>query len=342
MRRPGLALFALLPIALLAGVASAEGPALHPHESMNNWGKWGADDERGAVHYITPERIVAASKLIRSGRVFSLAIPIDANGPVFPPRQPPLHTMLATGADYVADPGYAPFGPTPMRFADDHIAMPLQGSTQWDALSHAWYGGKLYNGVPESAIRSAPAAGGATKLGIEHWKESLVGRGVLVDVVAYKGGSLPPGTPITRADVEGALAKQGSKVEPGDIVIFRTGWVPGWFELETPTERVEYIAAPQTGITNDVVPWIDENRIAAVAADSLAFERLPNDIDPSLVAPLHGNLLRDLGVAIGEVWWLEELAAECAKDGRYEFFLAAQPLNIPGAVGSPLNPVAIK
>jgi kynurenine formamidase len=342
MHRLGLAPLLIVVIPMAASVASAEGPALHPHESMNNWGTWGADDERGAVNYITPERIVAASKLIKSGKMFSLAIPIAADGPVFPPRQPPLHTMLATGADFVADPGFSPFGPSPMRFADDHISMPLQGSTQWDALSHAWYGDELYNGVSQAAIRSAPAAGGATKLGIQHWKESLIGRGVLVDVVAYKGGTLPPGYPITRADVEGALEKQGTKVQTGDIVIFRTGWVPGWYALETPTQRVEYIAAPHTGITSDVVPWIHEHRIAAVAADSLALERLPNDIDPSLVVPLHGNLLRDLGVAIGEIWWLEELAADCAKDGRYEFFLAAQPLNIPGAVGSPLNPVAIK
>ena len=324
------------------GSARGEGPALHPHGEVNNWGAWGKDDERGAANYITPERIVAAGKLIQSGRTFSLAIPLDEHGPVFPPRMPPHHTMVITGADYIADPSVAPFGPSPMRFADDYIYMPLQGSTQWDALSHAWYEGTLYNGVPESAIRSAPSAGGATKLGIQNVKDSLVGRGVLVDVVAYKGGSLPPGYPITRADVEGALEKQGTKVRPGDIVLFRTGWVPGFYALETPAEKLAYVAAEHTGLTSDVVPWIQQNRLAAVAADSLALERIPNDIAPEMVVPLHGNLLRDLGVYIGEIWWLEDLAADCAVDGRYEFFLAAQPLNIPGAVGTPLNPIAIK
>jgi kynurenine formamidase len=91
-----------------------------------------------------------------------------------------------------------------------------------------------------------------------------------------------------------------------------------------------------------VVPWVKEKQIAAIAADTVALERLPNEIDPEMAVPVHGNLLRDLGVYIGEIWWLEELAADCAADGRYEFFLAAQPLNIPGAVGSPLNPIAIK
>ena len=131
-------------------------------------------------------------------------------------------------------------------------------------------------------------------------------------------------------------------MRPGDIVVFRTGWVPGFYALKTPAEKLAYIGAEHTGITSDVVPWIQANRVAAVAADSLALERVPNDIDPDMVVPLHGNLLRDLGVYIGEIWWLEELAADCAKDGRYEFFLAAQPLNITGAVGSPLNPIAIK
>jgi len=320
--------------------ASADGPALHPHESMNNWGKWGADDERGAANYITPERIVAASKLIQTGKTFSLAIPLDSTGPVFPPRTPPHHTMTATGADYAADPSFNPFGESPIRFADDYIYMPLQGSTQWDGLSHGWYGGKLYNGVPESAIRSSQA-GGATKLGIQNVKTGFVGRGVLIDVVRYKGGPLPTGYSITRADLEGALKKQKTKVLPGDVVIVRTGLVPQWYTLD-PAGKLAYFAQPMTGLGSDTVPWIAEMEIAGIAADNIALERIPNETDPASVIPLHGNLLRDLGVYIGEIWWLEELAEDCAKDGRYAFFLAAQPLNITGAVGSPLNPIAIK
>jgi len=323
-----------------AGTAGADAPALYPHEELNNWGKWGADDERGAANYMTPERIASAARLIRSGRTFSLAIPIDSNGPVFPPRLPPHHTMTIAGVDYMAAPGSAPFGESPIRFADDYLYMALQGSTQWDGLSHGWYGDSLYNGVPQSAIRSSQA-GGATKLGIENVKTAFVGRAVLIDVVRHKGGELPVGYTITRADLEGALKAQKSHVRRGDIVIVRTGVVPRWYELD-PAGRAAFFAEPMAGLGSDTVPWIQEQEIAAIAADNIALERVPHETAPEMVVPLHGNLLRDLGVYIGEIWWLEELAEDCAQDGRYEFFLAAQPLHIPGAVGSPLNPIAIK
>jgi len=337
------ALIAPLTLALLLASAAAPadpGPALYPHEEINRWGEFGADDQRGAANFITPEKRVEAGKLIQTGKTFSLAIPLDATGPVFPPRQPPHHTMTVTGADYLASPEVAPFGPSPIRFADDYIYMPLQGSSQWDALSHAWYGGSLYNGVPEAAIRSSEA-GAATKLGIENVKDTLVGRGVLVDVLRHKGGSLPTGYPITRADIEATLVAQGTEVREGDIVVIRTGLVPSWYTLDA-AGKAQFFIDPQTGITSDVVPWVKEKKIAAIAADTLALERVPNDIAPEMMVPVHGNLLRDLGVYIGEIWWLEELAADCAADGRYAFFLAAQPLNITGAVGSPVNPIAIK
>lgn len=316
------------------------GPALYPHDEIHRWGAFGAEDQRGAANFIEPEQLVAAARLIQSGKIFSLAIPLDATGPVFPPRLPPHHTMVVTGADYVADPSVSPFGPSPIRFADDYIYMPLQGSSQWDALSHGWYGGSLYNGVPESAIRSS-GAGGATKLGIQNVKDGLVGRGVLIDVLGAKGGSLPAGYSITRADLEATLASQQSEVRKGDMVIVRTGVVPAWYTLG-PEQKARFFTDPQTGLASDVVPWVKEHEIAGIAADNVALERIPNEIAPELVVPLHGNLLRDLGVYIGEIWWLEELAADCAADGRYDFFLAAQPLNITGAVGSPVNPIAIK
>ncbi|MDX1385740.1 MAG: cyclase family protein, partial [Thermoanaerobaculia bacterium] len=296
--------FAISTVLVGAGTSLAgdPGPALHPHDEIHRWGTWGADDERGAANYITPDKLVAAARLIQKGRTFSLAIPLDQTGPVFPPRIPPHHTMTATGADYVANPKAAPFGPSPIRFADDYIYMPLQGSSQWDGLSHGWYGGSLYNGVPESAIVSS-TAGGATKLGIENVKDGLVGRGVLIDVVRAKGGSLPPGYSISRSDLEEALAAQKTEVREGDIVLVRTGVVPAWYEL-SPLEKARFFDHPQAGVTSDVVPWVKETKIAAMAADNLALERVPSEIDPEMFVPMHGNLLRDLGVYIGEIWWL--------------------------------------
>ena len=307
-------------------------------DKPSNWGKWGKDDERGAANYIQPQQIVQAAKLIKSGKTFSLAIPLDNTGPVFPSRIAPQHIMVATGADYTAG-QTSPYGNA--KFADDYIYMPLQGSTQWDALSHAWYGDTLYNGVDQGAIKSAPAAGGATKLGIENVKTGFVGRGVLIDVVAYKGGSLPEGYAISRADIEGALKKQKSAVKEGDVVIIRTGVVPDYYKLAGPAEKMQFIASPQAGIDLDVVDWAAESKVSGLAADNIALEVIPNP-SPEKTFAVHGALLKDLGIYIGEIWWLEELAADCEADGRYEFFLAAQPLNITGAVGSPLNPIAVK
>jgi len=304
----------------------------------NNWSKWGDDDQLGAANYITPRTIVKAAELIKEGQVFSLAIPIDQSGPVYPGRLAPHHTMVNAGTDY--DAGMPPMVGK-MKFADDYIYMPLQGSTQWDALSHAWYQDTLYNGVPQGAIRSSPGAGGATRLGIENLKTSMIGRGVLIDVLAHKGGSLPPGYAISRDDIEETLEAQGTKIRRGDIVLIRTGFVRDYYLIQDVHEQQQYVAGPHTGIGADVVKWIDKEEIAAVAADNLGLEVWPK-ANPDDQLTIHGSLLRDLGVYIGEIWWLEELAADCAEDGRYEFFLAAQPLNIPGAVGSPLNPVAIK
>ena len=105
------------------------------------------------------------------------------------------------------------------------------------------------------------------------------------------------------------------------------------------SERPQWFAT-QVGITKDVIPWIKESEIAAIATDNVGVEQAPNPDGKDW--NLHGNLLRDLGVFLGEIWWLEELAEDCADDGRYEFFISAPPLNIPGAVGSPLNPIAVK
>jgi kynurenine formamidase len=333
-------LIGMIVLLTLAGTTHAQYEDVrHPHESMSNWGQWGPEDQKGAANYISPEAVVTAAKLIRSGKSFSLAIPLDSLGPVFPGRTKPVVTTAVTGVDYGEGeaPGFLAF----THFADDYLHMPLQGSTQWDGLSHGWYGEQLYNGFSNKQIHSSPWFGGATVLGIENIKDSLIGRGVLIDIVRHKGGSLPRGYSITRADIEGALKEQGTQVLPGDIVVLRTGVVPGWYKLKGLVEQAHFWEA-QAGIVKDVIPWIKEKKIAGMAADNISLERNPHPEHPELGTPLHGNIIRDLGVYIGEIWWLEELAEDCAKDGRYEFFLAAQPLNIPGGVGSPLNPVAIK
>ena len=155
-------------------------------DRLHNWGRWGTGDEIGTANFITPDTIAAAATLVRRGVVFSCAIPFEARGPRYPTRLPPQHLMKRSGADYAA--GHPTYGTMPdggMKFADDYLFAALQCSTQWDALSHAWYGDTLYNGVPETEIRST----GAARLGIEKLYQHFVGRGVLLDLPrAMNGG----------------------------------------------------------------------------------------------------------------------------------------------------------
>ena len=300
---------------------------------LSNWGRWGPKDEIGTANFITPETIVAAATLVRRGVVFSLALPLDEKGPVYPGRQAPKHLMTLSGADYHA--GLRSFGSEGIKFADDYLFTALQASTQWDALSHAWYGDKLYNGFPETDVRGT----GARRLGIDKLYRHFVGRGVLLDLprALDSGDRLEQGYAITAADLERAVAFAKSDVRQGDIVLIRTGHVPWFYQLEN--KREFWKGAPGLGRTT--VAWLHERSVAAVAMDNITVEVQPAE-EHGQHLPLHGALLRDLGLTLGEMFDLEALAADSAEDGVYESLFVGQPLRIPGAVGSPLNPLAIK
>jgi len=304
---------------------------------LSNWGRWGADDEIGTANFITPEAIVRAARLVRKGVVFSCAIPIDERGPVYPGRLPPKHVMTLSGADYAA--GQKGVGTIPeggMKFADDYIFAALQSTTQWDALSHAWYGQELYNGVSEREIRGST---GARKLGIEKLHRHFVGRGVLLDVAraVNEGRRLSPGYAVTPDDLDRAVALARVPIERGDILLVRTGHLPWFYEL---TDKREFWSGAP-GLGRATVAWLHDREIAAVAVDNLTAEVQPAE-EPGNSFPLHGALIRDLGLTVGEMFDLETLATDCAEDGVYEFLFVAQPLRVVGAVGSPINPLAIK
>ncbi len=301
---------------------------------LRNWGRWGADDERGTLNFITPDAIVKAAGLVKRGAVFSLAIPFDASGPQGRKsrRFNPIHQMTLTGPDFTSGAITRPGG---VGFTDDIVIMPLQCATQWDALSHCFLDGQLYNGYDATLVSSA----GARRNGIEKIARGVVARGVLVDVPREKGVPwLEPGQAITVEDLEAALARQQVTVGSGDALVVRTGHIT---MCRAKGEWGDYAGGPAPGLSFSTAGWIHEREVAAVATDTWGMEVQPHEI-PDTYQPLHQIFIPNMGLLVGEIFDLDELAEDCAKDGVYEFFFVAPPLPITGAVGSPINPLAIK
>jgi len=301
---------------------------------LRNWGKWGSDDERGTLNYITADAVARAARLVRRGAVFSLAVPFDAKGPQGPKsrRFNPIHQMTLTGPDFTTGAITRPGG---VGFTDDLVVMPLQCATQWDALSHCFLDGRLYNGYHANTVSSA----GARRNGIEKVARGIAGRGVLVDVARAKGVKwLEPGYAITTDDLDAALRAERVEVGTGDVLIVRTGMISMCRERGS---WGDYAGGPAPGLSFHTAEWVHARELAAVATDTWAMEVQPNEI-PDTYQPLHQVFIPNMGLTIGEIFNLDELADDCAADGVYEFFFVAPPLPITGAVGSPINPLAMK
>jgi kynurenine formamidase len=296
---------------------------------VSNWGRWGADDERGTVNFITPEKLRQAAACIRRGAVFSLALPFGAEGPQFGQagRVNPVHLMTSTNSPMSAD-------PDGIRYADDFIMMPLQCATQWDSLAHVHYGGQLYNGHSVASV----TANGAERNGIDKQRAGIASRGVLLDVARARGVErLGLGYAITPADLDGAERAQRTRVEPGDVLLVRTGHMQ---VFTRDGDRVTYMKQ-MPGLGAACIEWLHARQVAAVATDTNMVEVYPLE-DPATMLPVHTVGIRDMGLTLGEMFDLEALAADCAADGVWDFFFVAAPLPVTGGVGSPINPLAIK
>jgi kynurenine formamidase len=301
----------------------------------SNWGRWGAEDQLGTLNFVTPERVLAACATARSGRVISCALPFDARGPQtgFAGRHNPIHVMLADGCDALA--GAQDFIPGGFRYADDMVTMPLQCGTQWDALSHVFYDGKMYNDRDMKWVTSQ----GALANSIDRMKHGVVARGVLLDIPRWKRVRwLENGTPILPQDLDACAEAEGVAIEPGDAVLVRTGQMTRCLEENS---WAGYCGGPAPGLSIHCGRWIFEREIAAVASDTWGLEVLPNET-PDCFQPLHMISIRNTGCLFGEIFHLDDLAAACAEDGNYAFLFVAPPLPITGAVGSPINPLAVK
>ncbi|WP_233716723.1 cyclase family protein [Mycolicibacterium vinylchloridicum] len=312
-------------------------------DKVRNWGRWGEDDELGTLNLIDEQKVAQSARLVRTGRVFSMGADFDTSGPqgAFPTRTNPLHfvtvdagcsapesAMQTAAAEFVA--GFLQGGPA--RYNDDYIVMPLQASTQWDALSHVYYDDAMYNGFPATAV----TAFGAARLGIEKpGSQGVVSRGVLLDLARHRGVDfLDPDQPIMPSELDACAARQDVAIESGDIVLIRTGW---WDRFIGSGDR----DMSSSGLSWRCAEWLHENGIAAVAADNVQVEPLFPEPD-SIPLGLHCLALRDMGMSLGELWDLRAIAADCAQDGVYDFQLIAPPIRFTGGIGSPLNPVAIK
>lgn len=278
---------------------------------LSNWRRWGPGDQRGTLNLVTPERVKAAAGSIRTGRTFELSLPLDSNGPQQNAygRYNPIHSMIML-------PGDLKF-PEGMFVADDQITMPLQCATQWDSLAHVGYDGMLFNGV--AASESLSAFTGASQNDVANLLPGVVGRGVLLDLARHRGVDWieAEGAEITPAELEGVEAAQGVHVGEGDILLFRTGWrrkaiVDGW--------SAEWLSQ-NPGLGLGCAEWLHKRGVSALASDNFTIEIFPSRTEDATL-PLHCVLIRDLGMPLGEMFDLEELATDCANDGQWDFFFS--------------------
>jgi len=307
----------------------------------SNWGRWGDDDERGTLNHVKPENVVAAAQLVQSGRVVHMGLPIDDRGPQSGGggfgRFNPIHLMIRDGADVVAGTTIRDFyggEDRHLRGTDDVLIMPLQSGTQWDALAHIFFEGRMYNGYPADQVSSK----GAMKNDITKGCDRMIGRGILLDIPALLGVPwLEPGYAITRADLEACEKRQGVTVGRGDFVFVRTGQMA---EVRDRKSWGDYAGGDAPGLGLDAVSWVADREIAALATDTWGMEVRPNET-PDTMQPLHIIFIVHMGLWVGEIFDLEDVAEACQQENRWEFMFSGPPLSITRAVGSPLTPVAV-
>lgn len=303
----------------------------------SNWGRWGPDDVHGTLNHIGDADRARAAALVRTGQTLSLSLRFDMDGPQsgWRRRTNPIHTMLDTGSDAEAGRQGFPHG---IGGADDVVTMPLQCSTQWDGLGHIFDHGRAWNDRPAGEVVTSD---GDRVTGIETAADRIIGRGVLLDVGRQFGtdGELPDGFAITTQHLDETIEAQGSTatVGRGDLVCIRTGQLTrvlrdGWGT---------YAGGPAPGLSFTTADWLRHTDIAAIATDTWGFEVRPNEFDDAF-QPLHQVAIPHIGLYLGEMWNLDALADACATDRRYDFLLTAAPIPVTGAVGAPVNPIAMR
>ncbi|MFE7328305.1 cyclase family protein [Streptomyces sp. NPDC057565] len=294
---------------------------------VNNWGRWGADDEIGTLNLITDAVVRDAAATVRTGQRIPLALPLQQDGVqsgLIPGRVNPLHAMVQINQEL--------FGPGTVATSDDVVTLGLQAATHWDALTHASHSGKIYNGRPATTVT---AHAGAQFSGMDK-PLHLVSRGVLLDVARAHGVDRLPGDhAVTPEDLDAAEEFAGIRVRAGDIVLVRTGQV----QVYLAGDKHAY-AYPSPGLSIRTPEWFHARDVAAVANDTLTFEIFPAEIE-DLWLGVHALDLVEMGMLQGQNWNLETLSTACAEEKRYGFLLSAMPEPFVGATGTPVAPVVL-
>ena len=295
----------------------ADDEALGLAARLSNWGRWGPDDQLGALNLITAEVRRQAVATVTAGRTVSCARPLPTEaGPENP--NPVAHHMIGTategmGADYFAIASHG--------FATSHI----------DALCHIFDGGKLYNGYPIEAV----TARGATQLGIHHLAAGVVTRGVLLDIPPVRGvDALEPGEPIFPEDLEAAEKAAGVEVRSGDALLVRTGrWT--WRRDHGGWDARQQLA----GLDASCLEWLRQRDVAVLGSDGVS-DVLPSRV-PAVRMPIHTVVIVAMGVHLLDNLDLDQLAAACREEARWAFLLTVAPLVLLRGTASPVNPIAL-
>jgi kynurenine formamidase len=292
--------------------------------TIGNWGRWGADDQLGTLNLLTPARRAAAASLARTGLCVGLGRRIGGSPQPDDPT-PPLQHMLATGDAATARGG---------SHASDWLGLAPHGFavTHLDAFAHQFFDGAMYNGRPSTLVTRTGAAAGS----VEAFADGIVGRGVLLDVPAARDRRwLEPGEALHPADLDAVATAQRTELRPGDLLFVRVGR-----DARAKRHgRLDPIACGSAGLAADCLPWLRERDVALLGSDVQADQMTPGGAPHPM--PVHAGALVLLGLPLLDNAWLEDLAAACTAQRRWEFLAVICPLRLRRATGSAVNPVAV-
>ena len=292
--------------------------------ALCNWDRWGPEDQRGALNHLTPERVAAAAGLVQEGVTVTLSLPLNTEAALHNPK-PADHYMTELGPPDLAQHS--------VHFLKDYVGADYHndGHSHIDALCHIAYEGLMYNGRSASTVTDD----GAEVNTIEVLEAGLIGRGVLLDIPRVRGVPwLEPGEHVFRDDLEAAEREQGVSVQPGDILLVRTGHALRLAELG-PWDT----AAAKAGLHPTAMTLIGERCVAALGSDGNS-DTAPSSTD-GVDFPIHVLAIAAMGIHLLDYLQFEDLRASCEERERWEFLFASSPLRIEGGTGSPVNPTVV-